>query len=147
MSKIPGALGFIIALSGSAAPCVADERGAAAGAVTGAVAGAVVGGPIGAVIGAVVGGAVVGSATGPSVLANAPIEEPAPLLEQRGMVQRQVRSRGGGMVQEPEATGSVVETTKGTGEQVYGTTWERSLRLAVPPVPPVPPKGERTGGA
>jgi hypothetical protein len=33
------------------------------------------------------------------------------LLEQRGMVQRQVRSRGGRMVQEPEATGSVVETT------------------------------------
>jgi hypothetical protein len=96
-----GALAFIIALGSSAAPGLADERGAAAGAVTGAVAGAVVGGPIGAVIGAVVGGAVVGTATGPSTLANAQIEEPAPLLEQRGMVQRQVRS----------ATGSVVETT------------------------------------
>jgi hypothetical protein len=35
----------------------------------------------------------------------------SPLLQQRGMVQRQVRSRGGGMVQEPEATGGVVETT------------------------------------
>jgi hypothetical protein len=106
-----GALAFIIALGSSAAPGLADERGAAAGAVTGAVAGAVVGGPIGAVIGAVVGGAVVGTATGPSTLANAQIEEPSPLLQRRGMVQRQVRSRGGGMVQEPEATGGVVETT------------------------------------
>src|SRR5215203_2645645 len=97
----------------SAAPTLvsATEEGAAAGAVTGAVAGAVVGGPIGAVIGAVVGGAVVGTATGPSTLANAQIEEPSPLLQQRGMVQRQVRHRGGRVVQEPETTGSVVETT------------------------------------
>ena len=111
MSRTLGALAFIVGLGISVTPGLADERGAAAGVVTGAVAGAVVGGPIGAVIGAVVGGAVVGTATGPSTLANAQIEEPSPLLEQRGMVQRQVRHHGGRVVQEPQTTGSVVETT------------------------------------
>jgi outer membrane lipoprotein SlyB len=77
---------------------LADEKGAAAGAITGGVAGALVGGPIGAIIGAGIGGVAGGAVTGPAAVQ---VEQP----RQRVLVRRPALS------QEPDATGSVVETT------------------------------------
>ena len=75
--------------------------GAAAGAVTGGVAGAIIGGPVGAAIGAIVGGTVGVAATAPGNDPN--VQDPAALNERRAGAPR--------LPYEPEATGSVLETT------------------------------------
>ena len=81
---------------------LADEKGAAAGAITGGVAGALVGGPIGAIIGAGIGGVAGGAVTGPATVQ---VEQPSQVGRERVLVRRPVPT------EEPEATGSVVETT------------------------------------
>ena len=81
---------------------LAGEKGAAAGAITGGVAGALVGGPIGAIIGAGIGGIAGGAVTGPATVQ---VEQPSSVGRERVPVRRPVVS------EEPEATGSVVETT------------------------------------
>ena len=78
---------------------LADDKGVAAGAITGGVAGALVGGPIGAIIGAGIGGVAGGAITGGPAAVQ--VEQP----RERVLVRRPV------LTQEPEATGSVVETT------------------------------------
>jgi hypothetical protein len=80
---------------------LADERGVAAGAITGGVAGALVGGPIGAIIGAGIGGMAGGTITSPTAVQ----VEPPPRAIERVLV-RHPTSRD-----EPEVTGSVVQTT------------------------------------
>jgi outer membrane lipoprotein SlyB len=80
---------------------LADEKGAAAGAITGGVAGALVGGPIGAIIGAGIGGVAGGAVTGPAAVQ---VEQPSSVVRERVLVRRPV-------TEEPEATGSVVQTT------------------------------------
>jgi hypothetical protein len=109
MSKRLVAFAFLASLLAAPNAVLANDQGAAAGAVTGAVAGALVGGPVGAVIGAAVGGVVVGTATGPNTLASAEVQEPATLP--RVLVPRQAARHGRAVVVDPEATGSVVETT------------------------------------
>ncbi len=107
MSRV---LVIAIGLVFSAAPQLASaaEEGAAAGAVTGAVAGAVVGGPIGAVVGAVVGGIAVGAATGETADSTGQAPAPAPISDTRSVPGSSPARR---TLVEPEATGSVVETT------------------------------------
>jgi hypothetical protein len=106
----PGlAIAIVVALVGASEPGRADDRGAVAGVASGAIVGAVVGGPIGAVIGAAVGGVVVGSATGPNAYATLQPGQMPSGLQERGLVQaRPGRTR---LMQEPLATGSVIETT------------------------------------
>jgi hypothetical protein len=106
----PGlAIAIVVALVAASSPGRADDKGAVAGAATGAIVGAVVGGPIGAVIGAAVGGVVVGSATGPNAYAILQHGQMPSVLQDRGLVQaRPGRTR---IMQEPFATGSVIETT------------------------------------
>jgi hypothetical protein len=111
MSKRLVAFAFLASLLAAPNAVLANDQGAAAGAVTGAVAGALVGGPVGAVIGAAVGGVVVGTATGPNTLASAEVQEPATLPQERVLVPRQAARHGRAVVVDPEATGSVVETT------------------------------------
>jgi hypothetical protein len=110
MHKAIVVLSFVAALSSISTPGLAGDTGAAGGAVAGAVVGAVVGGPIGAVIGAAVGGVVVGTATGPNTVAAVRHEQPPSLAHERGLVQRQP-SRRAGLMQDPQTTGSVIETT------------------------------------
>jgi phage tail tape-measure protein len=87
---------------------MANEQGAAAGAVTGAVAGAVVGGPIGAVIGAVVGGVAGNAAIGPAD-AQAEVAQVPGLGPAQPRVAVPVAPSGPVLLQEPEATGTIVE--------------------------------------
>jgi hypothetical protein len=75
--------------------------GAVAGAVSGGVAGAIIGGPVGAAIGAVVGGTVGVAASNPGNDPN--VQAPAMVHERRAGAPRPAY--------EPEATGSVLETT------------------------------------
>jgi phage tail tape-measure protein len=89
-------------------PVSANEKGAAAGAVTGAVAGAVIGGPIGAVVGAVVGGVAVGAATAESTDATGQVEAPVAVTDPRAVPGSGPAHR---TLPQPEATGSIVETT------------------------------------
>jgi hypothetical protein len=95
---------IMTALMLSVAPtfALANEQGAVAGAVTGGVAGAIIGGPIGAAIGVVVGGAAGGVASGPSQ--DPSVQEPAAFTDRRPVAP-------GALPYEPEATGSVSETT------------------------------------
>jgi hypothetical protein len=106
----PGlAIAVAVFLVSASSPGRADDKGAVAGAATGAIVGAVVGGPIGAVIGAALGGVVVGSATGPNAYATLQHGQRSSVLQERGLVQASPgRTR---MMQEPLATGSVIETT------------------------------------
>jgi phage tail tape-measure protein len=110
MRKAMVVLGFVTALCSTSTPGFADDTGAAGGAVAGAVVGAVVGGPIGAVIGAAVGGVVGGAATGPNTVAAVRHEQPPPVAHERGLVQREP-SRRARLMQGPQTTGGVVETT------------------------------------
>jgi phage tail tape-measure protein len=110
MRKAVLVLGFVTALCSTSTPGVAGDAGAGGGAVAGALVGAVVGGPIGAVIGAAVGGVVVGAATGPNTVAAVRPEHPPSFAHERGLVQREP-SRRARLMQDPQATGSVIETT------------------------------------
>ena len=87
---------FLCALLSVSYPALAEEKGAAAGAITGGIAGALVGGPVGAIIGAGIGGVAGGALTSPAAVQ---VEQPSLL------VRRPVPT------QEPEVTGSVVQTT------------------------------------
>ena len=101
MSRAPVvATALMLTLAPTLALANEQAGGAAAGAVTGGVAGAIVGGPVGAAIGAIVGGTVGVAASNPGP--EAVVEQPAPPVERRG---------GRAPVYDPDATGSVLETT------------------------------------
>jgi outer membrane lipoprotein SlyB len=91
---------FLCTLLSVSNPALAEEKGAAAGAITGGIAGALVGGPVGAIIGAGIGGVAGGALTSPAAVQ---VEQPS--SAERVLVRRSVP------IQEPEATGSVVQTT------------------------------------
>ena len=97
---------FVTALMLTLAPtfALANEQqagGAAAGAVSGGVAGAIIGGPVGAAIGAIVGGTVGVAASDPGNDPN--LQDPAVLNGRR--------AGASPLPYEPQATGSVLETT------------------------------------
>src|SRR3954470_2743896 len=91
---------FLCTLLSVSNPARAEEKGAAAGAIAGGIAGALVGGPVGAIIGAGIGG-VAGGAL--SSRAAVQVEQPSSVVRERVLVRRPT--------QEPEVTGSVVQTT------------------------------------
>ena len=93
---------FLCTLFTVSNPALAEEKGAAAGAITGGIAGALVGGPVGAIIGAGIGGVAGGALTGPAAVQ---VEQPSSVVRERVLVRRSEPT------QEPEATGSVVQTT------------------------------------
>ena len=93
---------FLCTLLSVSNPALAEEKGAAAGAITGGIAGALVGGPVGAIIGAGIGGVAGGALTSPAAVQ---VEQPSSVVRERVLVRRPVPT------QEPEVTGSVVQTT------------------------------------
>ena len=93
---------FLCTLLSVSNPALAEEKGAAAGAITGGIAGALVGGPVGAIIGAGIGGVAGGALTSPAAVQ---VEQPSSVVRERVLVRRSVPT------QEPEVTGSVVQTT------------------------------------
>ncbi|HEX2725721.1 MAG TPA: hypothetical protein VHN20_07865 [Beijerinckiaceae bacterium] len=100
MSRAPVVVtALMLTLAPNFASANEQAGGVAAGAVTGGVAGAIVGGPVGAAIGAIVGGTVGVAASSPGP--DAVVEQPAP-PDRRG---------GRAPVYDPDATGSVLETT------------------------------------
>ena len=92
---------FLCTLLSVSNPALAEEKGAAAGAITGGIAGALVGGPVGAIIGAGIGGVAGGALTNPTAVQ---VEQPS-VVRERVLIRQPVPP------QEPEVTGSVVQTT------------------------------------
>ena len=92
---------FLCTLLSVSNPALAEEK-AVAGAITGGIAGALVGGPVGAIIGAGIGGVAGGALTSPAAVQ---VEQPSSVVRERVLVRRPVPT------QEPEVTGSVVQTT------------------------------------
>ncbi len=94
---------FLCTLLSVSNPAVAEEKGAAAGAITGGIAGALVGGPVGAIIGAGIGGVAGGALTSPTAVQVE--QQPSSVVRERVLIRQPVP------LQEPEITGSVVQTT------------------------------------
>jgi outer membrane lipoprotein SlyB len=111
-------LAFLCTLLSVSSSALADERGAAAGAITGGVAGALVGGPIGAIIGAGIGGVAGGAVSSPAAVQ---VERPSSVVRERVLIRRPV-------TEEPEVTGSVVQTTCVEDARGYRTCRSRRAR-------------------
>jgi len=94
--------GFLCTLLSVSNPALAEEKAVAAGAITGGLAGALVAGPVGAIIGAGIGGVAGGALTSPATVQ---VEQPSSAVRERVLVRQPVPP------QEPEVTGSVVQTT------------------------------------